>query len=189
MRGQFLFCVERSGIFHGFTAWSTVHFESMEAEGSAVELDTGPSAEWNRFSLCCAFRIVGCILDILTCHSADLKGVLRSRQSCVFPRSSTLLHCDANSTHYHVLTREVPPLHVLRSPLMGHLMELSSHFCKKYPKLIPEQKIKISLLKLLKIKNTKILYHPSLVIHLKVSDINISAFSLLSKCTLCNLSV
>ncbi|CAK6978214.1 protein arginine N-methyltransferase 2 [Scomber scombrus] len=45
IEGQFQFCVKKSGFFHGFTAWFTVYFESLEAEGAAVELNTGPDSE------------------------------------------------------------------------------------------------------------------------------------------------
>ncbi|KAM3608225.1 uncharacterized protein V6R79_021412 [Siganus canaliculatus] len=45
IKGQFHFSVEKSGVFHGFTAWFTVHFESLETGGTAVELNTGPNAE------------------------------------------------------------------------------------------------------------------------------------------------
>ncbi|CAN9497849.1 unnamed protein product [Ophioblennius macclurei] len=45
MKSQFSFCVEKSGVFHGFTAWFTVHFESLEAGGAPVELNTGPNSE------------------------------------------------------------------------------------------------------------------------------------------------
>ncbi|XP_017279287.1 protein arginine N-methyltransferase 2 isoform X2 [Kryptolebias marmoratus] len=45
MKGEFHFCVEKSGVFHGFTAWFTVQFESLEKGGAAVELDTGPNSE------------------------------------------------------------------------------------------------------------------------------------------------
>ncbi|XP_044074087.1 protein arginine N-methyltransferase 2 isoform X1 [Siniperca chuatsi] len=45
IKGQFHFCVEKSGVFHGFTAWFTVQFESLETGGAAVELNTGPNSE------------------------------------------------------------------------------------------------------------------------------------------------
>lgn len=45
MKSQFHFCVEKSGVFHGFTAWFTVQFESLEAGGAFVELNTGPNSE------------------------------------------------------------------------------------------------------------------------------------------------
>ncbi|XP_070832541.1 protein arginine N-methyltransferase 2 [Chaetodon trifascialis] len=45
MKGQFHFCAEKSGVLHGFTAWFTVHFESLETGGAAVELNTGPYSE------------------------------------------------------------------------------------------------------------------------------------------------
>ncbi|KAL7384756.1 hypothetical protein ABVT39_008062 [Epinephelus coioides] len=45
IKGQFHYCVEKSGVFHGFTAWFTVHFEGLETGGAAVELNTGPFSE------------------------------------------------------------------------------------------------------------------------------------------------
>lgn len=45
MKSRFSFCVEKSGVFHGFAAWFTVHFESLEAGGATVDLDTGPNAQ------------------------------------------------------------------------------------------------------------------------------------------------
>lgn len=43
--GQFQFCMEKSGFFHGFTAWFTVYFESLQTGGATVELNTGPNSE------------------------------------------------------------------------------------------------------------------------------------------------
>ncbi|XP_007577252.1 protein arginine N-methyltransferase 2 isoform X4 [Poecilia formosa] len=45
MTGEFQFCVEKPGIFHGFTAWFTVLFESLEMGGATVELNTGPNSD------------------------------------------------------------------------------------------------------------------------------------------------
>ncbi|XP_041662503.1 protein arginine N-methyltransferase 2 isoform X2 [Cheilinus undulatus] len=45
MQGLFQFCVEKPGVFHGFTAWFTVHFESLETGSPTVELNTGPHSE------------------------------------------------------------------------------------------------------------------------------------------------
>ncbi|XP_071381870.1 protein arginine N-methyltransferase 2 isoform X2 [Centroberyx affinis] len=45
IKGQFQFHMEKSGSFHGFTAWFTVHFESLETGGATVELNTGPNSE------------------------------------------------------------------------------------------------------------------------------------------------
>ncbi|KAM4731166.1 protein arginine N-methyltransferase 2 isoform 3-T3 [Anableps anableps] len=45
MKGEFQFCVEKPGVFHGFTAWFTVQFESLETGGATVELNTGPNSE------------------------------------------------------------------------------------------------------------------------------------------------
>lgn len=46
MKGEFHFWMEKSGVFHGFTAWFTVRFESLEEGGGAVELNTGPNSEY-----------------------------------------------------------------------------------------------------------------------------------------------
>uniref|UniRef100_A0A3P9LMG7 Protein arginine N-methyltransferase 2 n=1 Tax=Oryzias latipes TaxID=8090 RepID=A0A3P9LMG7_ORYLA len=45
MKGEFQFSVETSGLFHGFTAWFSVHFESLETGGTTIELNTGPNSE------------------------------------------------------------------------------------------------------------------------------------------------
>ncbi|XP_038149287.1 protein arginine N-methyltransferase 2 isoform X1 [Cyprinodon tularosa] len=45
MKGEFHFCVTKPGIFHGFTAWFTVQFESLETGGATVELNTGPNSD------------------------------------------------------------------------------------------------------------------------------------------------
>ncbi|KAF6714545.1 Protein arginine N-methyltransferase 2 [Oryzias melastigma] len=45
MKGDFHFSVIKSGVFHGFTAWFSVHFESLETGGATVELNTGPNSE------------------------------------------------------------------------------------------------------------------------------------------------
>lgn len=46
MHGHFQFWIDRSGTFHGFTAWFNVDFKSMEPGGTAVQLDTGPHSEY-----------------------------------------------------------------------------------------------------------------------------------------------
>ncbi|KAK7905079.1 hypothetical protein WMY93_017686 [Mugilogobius chulae] len=45
MAGQFSFCVNKPGDFHGFCAWFSVGFDSRQAGGDAVELNTGPFSE------------------------------------------------------------------------------------------------------------------------------------------------
>lgn len=46
MKGEFHFCVDKAGVFHGFTAWFTVWFESLEKGEATVELSTGPNSEY-----------------------------------------------------------------------------------------------------------------------------------------------
>ncbi|XP_067299706.1 protein arginine N-methyltransferase 2 isoform X3 [Pseudorasbora parva] len=45
LKGEFSFTVEKSGIFHGFTVWFSAHFQSLEEDGSSLELNTGPYSE------------------------------------------------------------------------------------------------------------------------------------------------
>uniref|UniRef100_A0A3Q3W0F2 Protein arginine N-methyltransferase 2 n=1 Tax=Mola mola TaxID=94237 RepID=A0A3Q3W0F2_MOLML len=103
--GRFLFCVERSGIFHEFTAWFTVHFNSMEAEGSAVELDTGPSAEpthWKRTLF---------MLDrpVSVCAGDSISGTIVLRRNPVWRRHmNVFLHWSINGSTEDVGTKTFP---------------------------------------------------------------------------------
>uniref|UniRef100_A0A3Q2P583 Protein arginine N-methyltransferase 2 n=1 Tax=Fundulus heteroclitus TaxID=8078 RepID=A0A3Q2P583_FUNHE len=45
VKGEFQFSVAKPGVFHGFTAWFTVQFESLETGGATVELNTGPNSD------------------------------------------------------------------------------------------------------------------------------------------------
>ncbi|KAM9486825.1 protein arginine N-methyltransferase 2 [Clarias gariepinus] len=45
LRGEFRFTIERSGTLHGFTAWFSTFFRSLDEGGSTLELNTGPHAE------------------------------------------------------------------------------------------------------------------------------------------------
>ncbi|XP_062862435.1 protein arginine N-methyltransferase 2 [Trichomycterus rosablanca] len=45
LRGDFSFSVERSGTLHGFTAWFSTFFNSLEEGGATLELNTGPYSE------------------------------------------------------------------------------------------------------------------------------------------------
>ncbi|TRY91902.1 hypothetical protein DNTS_024114 [Danionella cerebrum] len=45
LRGEFRFTVEKSGMFHGFTAWFSAYFLSLEEHGQTIQLNTGPHSE------------------------------------------------------------------------------------------------------------------------------------------------
>ncbi|XP_053482118.1 protein arginine N-methyltransferase 2 isoform X3 [Ictalurus furcatus] len=45
LSGEFRFTIERSGTLHGFTAWFSTFFHSLDEGGSSLELNTGPHAE------------------------------------------------------------------------------------------------------------------------------------------------
>ncbi|XP_041857872.1 protein arginine N-methyltransferase 2 [Melanotaenia boesemani] len=86
MKGEFQFCVERSGVFHGFTAWFTVHFESLEAGGATAELNTGPSSEsthWKQTLF---------MLDrpISVCTGDSISGSIVLRRNPVWRRHMTV---------------------------------------------------------------------------------------------------
>ncbi|XP_041940506.1 protein arginine N-methyltransferase 2 isoform X2 [Alosa sapidissima] len=45
LKGEFCFKVEKTGVFHGFTAWFSVGFHGLERDGPTMILDTGPHSE------------------------------------------------------------------------------------------------------------------------------------------------
>uniref|UniRef100_A0A6Q2YZU4 SH3 domain-containing protein n=1 Tax=Esox lucius TaxID=8010 RepID=A0A6Q2YZU4_ESOLU len=45
LNGQFIFAVEKAGMFHGFTSWFRVQFQNLDRDGTTLELDTGPYSE------------------------------------------------------------------------------------------------------------------------------------------------
>lgn len=42
MRGELRFDIQKAGTLHGFTAWFSVHFQSLEEGQPQQELSTGP---------------------------------------------------------------------------------------------------------------------------------------------------
>lgn len=94
MKGDFQFCVERSGVLHGFTAWFTVYFESLEAGGATVELNTGPNSEsthWKQTLF---------MLDrpISVCSGDSINGSIVLRRNPVWRRHMTVtLHWSISS--------------------------------------------------------------------------------------------
>ncbi|MCI4378800.1 hypothetical protein PGIGA_G00220270 [Pangasianodon gigas] len=45
LRGEFRFTIERSGTLHGFAAWFSTFFRSLDEGDQSLELNTGPHAE------------------------------------------------------------------------------------------------------------------------------------------------
>ncbi|XP_022535776.1 protein arginine N-methyltransferase 2 [Astyanax mexicanus] len=45
LRGEFQFTVERRGTLHGFSAWFSTFFQSLDEGGPTLELNTGPHSE------------------------------------------------------------------------------------------------------------------------------------------------
>ncbi|XP_051998886.1 protein arginine N-methyltransferase 2 [Xyrauchen texanus] len=45
LKGEFSFTIEKTGTWHGFTVWFSAHFQSLEEDGPALELNTGPYSE------------------------------------------------------------------------------------------------------------------------------------------------
>ncbi|XP_047225537.1 protein arginine N-methyltransferase 2 isoform X5 [Girardinichthys multiradiatus] len=95
MEGEFKFCVVKPGVFHGFTAWFTVQFESLEAGGATVELDTGPNSDpthWKQtlFMLDKPIHVYG---------GDSIRGNIVLRRNPVWRRHMTVtLHWTINSS-------------------------------------------------------------------------------------------
>ncbi|XP_037646485.1 protein arginine N-methyltransferase 2 [Sebastes umbrosus] len=95
IKGQFHFDVEKSGVFHGFTAWFTVHFESLETGGATVELNTGPNSEpthWKQTLF---------MLDrpVSVCAGDSIGGTILLRRNPIWRRHMTVtLHWSINSS-------------------------------------------------------------------------------------------
>uniref|UniRef100_UPI0037E8229E protein arginine N-methyltransferase 2 n=1 Tax=Semicossyphus pulcher TaxID=241346 RepID=UPI0037E8229E len=95
IQAKFHFDVEKPGVFHGFTAWFTVHFESLETGGAAVELNTGPNSEpthWKQTLF---------MLDrpVSVCAEDTISGTIVLRRNPVWRRHMTVtLHWNINSS-------------------------------------------------------------------------------------------
>ncbi|XP_022597099.1 protein arginine N-methyltransferase 2 [Seriola dumerili] len=95
IKGQFHFCVEKSGVFHGFTAWFTVHFESLETGGATVELNTGPNSEPTHWK-----QTLFMLDRPVSVYAGDsISGTIVLRRNPVWRRHMTVtLHWNINST-------------------------------------------------------------------------------------------
>ncbi|XP_029315074.1 protein arginine N-methyltransferase 2 isoform X2 [Cottoperca gobio] len=104
IKGQFHFCLEKSGVFHGFTAWFTVHFESLETGGATVELNTGPNSEpthWKQTLF---------MLDrpVSVFAGDSISGNILLRRNSVWRRHMTVtLHWSINSSTEETDTTQV----------------------------------------------------------------------------------
>ncbi|XP_029937409.1 protein arginine N-methyltransferase 2 isoform X2 [Myripristis murdjan] len=95
MKGKFHFHLEKSGTFHGFTAWFAVHFESLETGGETVELNTGPSSEQTHW------KQTLFMLDRPVCvHAGDsITGTIVLRRNPIWRRHMTVtLQWSVNSS-------------------------------------------------------------------------------------------
>lgn len=87
MKGQFHFDVRRSGVFHGFTAWFTVHFESLMEEGATVELHTGPNSEQTHWK-----QTLFMLDRPISVHKGDtISGSIVLRRNPVWRRHMTVI--------------------------------------------------------------------------------------------------
>lgn len=95
IKGQFHYCVEKSGVFHGFTAWFTVHFESLETGGATVELNTGPFSEPTHWK-----QTLFMLDRPLSVYTGDsISGSILLRRNPVWRRHMTVtLHWSINSS-------------------------------------------------------------------------------------------
>nr|XP_057938914.1 protein arginine N-methyltransferase 2 [Doryrhamphus excisus] len=94
MQGQFQFCLEKSGLFHGFSAWFSVCFKSLEEGGASVELNTGPNAEPTHWK-----QTLFMLDEPIFAHVGDsIRGSIILRRNPVWRRHMTVtLHWDVSS--------------------------------------------------------------------------------------------
>ncbi|XP_049584692.1 protein arginine N-methyltransferase 2 isoform X1 [Syngnathus scovelli] len=91
MQGEFQFQVEKSGVFHGFTAWFSVYFKSLEEGGATVELNTGPDSEPTHWK-----QTLFMLDEPISVHAASrISGTITLRRNPVWRRHLTVtLHWD-----------------------------------------------------------------------------------------------
>ncbi|XP_065818250.1 protein arginine N-methyltransferase 2 isoform X2 [Labrus bergylta] len=95
IKGQFQFCVEKPGVFHGFTTWFTAHFESLETGSPPVELNTGPHfkpTHWKQTLF---------MLDnpVSVCAGDSISGSIVLHRNPVWRRHMTItLHWNVNGS-------------------------------------------------------------------------------------------
>ncbi|XP_034741447.1 protein arginine N-methyltransferase 2 [Etheostoma cragini] len=94
IKGQFHFCVEKPGVFHGFTSWFTVHFESLEKGGATVELNTGPNSQPTHWK-----QTLFMLDRPVSVHAGDsIRGTILLRRNPFWRRHMTItLHWSINS--------------------------------------------------------------------------------------------
>ncbi|XP_068559165.1 protein arginine N-methyltransferase 2 [Cebidichthys violaceus] len=95
IKGQFHFRVEKSGVFHGFTAWFTAQFESLETGGATVELNTGPNSEPTHWK-----QTLFMLDRPVSVYAEDtISGTIRLHRNPVWRRHMTVtLHWSINSS-------------------------------------------------------------------------------------------
>ncbi|XP_061648789.1 protein arginine N-methyltransferase 2 isoform X4 [Phyllopteryx taeniolatus] len=93
MQGEFKFRLEKSGVFHGFAAWFSVCFESLEEGGAPVELNTGPDSEPTHWK-----QTLFMLDEPVSVRAADLiSGRIILRRNPVWRRHLTVtIHWDIN---------------------------------------------------------------------------------------------
>ncbi|XP_019738081.1 protein arginine N-methyltransferase 2 isoform X2 [Hippocampus comes] len=91
MQGKFQFRLDKSGVFHGFTAWFSVCFNSLEEGGAPVELNTGPDSEPTHWK-----QTLFMLDEPVSVHAADrISGSIILRRNPVWRRHLTVtLHWD-----------------------------------------------------------------------------------------------
>ncbi|XP_061548761.1 protein arginine N-methyltransferase 2 isoform X2 [Phycodurus eques] len=108
MQGEFKFRLDQSGVFHGFTAWFSVCFESLEEGGAPVELNTGPDSEPTHWK-----QTLFMLDEPVSVRAADLiSGTVILRRNPVWRRHLTVtIHWDINGH-----TQEEPTCQANESP-------------------------------------------------------------------------
>ncbi|XP_077392911.1 protein arginine N-methyltransferase 2 [Festucalex cinctus] len=105
MQGEFQFHLEKSGVFHGFTAWFSVYFKSLEEGGAPVELNTGPDSEPTHWK-----QTLFMLDEPVSVNAADrIGGSIILRRNPTWRRHLTVtLHWDINGRTQEVGTKSFP---------------------------------------------------------------------------------
>ncbi|XP_077436438.1 protein arginine N-methyltransferase 2 isoform X2 [Vanacampus margaritifer] len=105
MQGEFQFHLEKSGVFHGFTAWFSVHFKSLEEGGAPVELNTGPDSEPTHWK-----QTLFMLDEPVSVNAADcISGSIILRRNPTWRRHlSVTLHWDVSGHTQEVGTKSFP---------------------------------------------------------------------------------
>ncbi|XP_030642880.1 protein arginine N-methyltransferase 2 [Chanos chanos] len=86
LSGNFSFTVEKFGTLHGFTAWFSAQFQSLEKDGTVLELNTGPHSELTHWK-----QTLFMLDSPVTVHEGDcIAGSITLQRNPIWRRHMTI---------------------------------------------------------------------------------------------------